>query len=145
MGNPYPLVSVIWLARETIAAMSAWGPAGTSSNTSAKKLANADSEATEPGKEPYRRKIISFRNVLDREIGANIIKADRIRTDNSEFGRRFDPNHPAADENGYVLRPNINALIEIMDMREAQRSYEANLNAIRSARTMAQQTIRLLR
>ena len=118
---------------------------GTRLRVIAENLANVNSGPTQPGQDPYQRKVVTFRNVLDREAGVDIVKADRIRPDKSEFSRRFDPNHPAADENGYVLGPNVNSLIEIMDMREAQRSYEANLNVIRSARTMAERTIQLLR
>ena len=110
---------------------------GTRLRVIAENLANVSSEATDPGQQPYRRKVVSFRNILDRKTGVDIVTADRTRTDKSEFGRRFDPNHPAADENGYVLTPNVNSLIEIMDMREAQRSYEANLNVIRSVRNTA--------
>lgn len=118
---------------------------GTRLRVIAENLANTSSEATEPGGQPYRRKVVSFRNILDRESGINLVRADKVRTDKSDFGQRFDPNHPAANADGYVSTPNVNSLIEIMDMREAQRSYEANLNVIRSARTMAQQTIQLLR
>ena len=118
---------------------------GTRLRVIAENLANVNSEPTQPGQQPYQRKVVTFRNVLDREAGIEIVKADRIRPDKSEFSRRFDHNHPAADENGYVLGPNVNSLIELMDMREAQRSYEANLSVIRSARTMAERTIQLLR
>ena len=108
-------------------------------------LANADSLPTGPGKSPYRRKNIQFQNVLDRELGLNLVKVKKIGVDKSEFNRRFDPGHPAADEKGYVQTPNVKTLIEVMDMREAQRSYEANLTAIRSARSMMRRTIGLLR
>ena len=108
-------------------------------------LANADSLPTEPGGSPYRRKIITFKNEIDRNVGQNTVKVNRIRPDMSEFTQRLDPNHPAADERGYVQAPNVNALIEMMDMREAQRSYEANLSAIRTSRAMMQGTIEILR
>ena len=108
-------------------------------------LANADSLPTGPGKSPYRRKNIQFQNVLDRELGLNLVKVKKIGVDKSEFNRRFDPGHPAADEKGYVQTPNVKTLIEVMDMREAQRSYEANLTAIRTARSMMRRTIDLLR
>jgi flagellar basal-body rod protein FlgC len=74
-----------------------------------------------------------------------VITVDKIRPDTGEFQRRFEPNHPAADAQGYVLAPNVNSLVEMMDMREASRSYEANLSAIRTARTMMQGTIDILR
>tara|TARA_Y100000815_G_scaffold243123_1_gene240440 strand:+ start:102 stop:515 length:414 start_codon:yes stop_codon:yes gene_type:complete len=108
-------------------------------------LANADSLPTGPGKSPYRRKNIQFQNVLNRELGLNLVKVKKIGVDKSEFNRRFDPGHPAADEKGYVQTPNVKTLIEVMDMREAQRSYEANLTAIRTARSMMRRTIDLLR
>ena len=117
--------------------------AGLFQNT--ENLANANSLATQPGEDPYRRKVVTFRNILDREAGVEVVRADKVRTDRSEFNKRYDPGHPAADENGYVQTPNVNTLIELMDMREAQRSYEANLNVIRSARSMARRTIQILR
>jgi flagellar basal-body rod protein FlgC len=113
--------------------------------TIAENLANADSLAETPGGEPYRRKLLTFKNVLDRATGAQLVQADRITRDKSEFQKRFDPNHPAADADGYVLAPNVNSLIEVMDMRQAQRSYEANLSVIEVSKTMILRTIDLLR
>ena len=118
---------------------------GTRLRVISENLANADSLPTGPGKSPYRRKNIQFQNVLDRELGLNLVKVKKIGVDKSEFNRRFDPGHPAADEKGYVQTPNVKTLIEVMDMREAPRSYEANLTAIRSARSMMKRTIDLLR
>ncbi len=118
---------------------------GTRLRVISENLANADSLPTGPGKSPYRRKNIQFQNVLNRELGLNLVKVKKIGVDKSEFNRRFDPGHPAADEKGYVQTPNVKTLIEVMDMREAQRSYEANLTAIRTARSMMRQTIGLLR
>lgn len=111
----------------------------------AQNVANASSEPTQQGEEPYRRKLVTFKNVLDRTAGVEIVRAGKTITDKSPFGDRYDPNHPAANETGYVSTPNVNTLIELMDMREAQRSYEANLNVIKSARTMARRTIEILR
>jgi len=108
-------------------------------------IANANSLATEPGMEPYRRKNIIFENILNKELGVQLVRVKRLGEDKSEFGERLDPSHPAANEAGYVQTPNVNTLVEVMDMREAQRSYEANLTAIRSARSMMQRTIELLR
>jgi flagellar basal-body rod protein FlgC len=113
--------------------------------TIAENLANADSLADSPGAEPYRRKVLTFKNALDRATGAELVRADRVIRDQSNFQKRFDPNHPAADAEGYVLAPNVNSLIEIMDMRQAQRSYEANLNVIEVSKTMILRTIDLLR
>ena len=118
---------------------------GTRLRVISENLANADSLPTEPGKLPYRRKMITFKNAMDKNVGQSVVKVDKVRPDPSEFTRRFDPNHPAADAQGYVQAPNVNSLIEMMDMREAQRSYEANLSAIRTSRTMMQGTIDILR
>ena len=65
--------------------------------------------------------------------------------DRSAFTKELDPNHPAADAEGYVLQPNVNGLVEFMDMREAQRSYEANLSVIENAKSMLMRTIDILR
>ncbi len=110
----------------------------------AENLANAQSVASRPGEDPYRRKVVSFKNQLDRELGVPLVKVDRVRTDQSEFGKRFDPGHPAADAQGYVKLPNVRPLVETMDMRQAQRSYEANLNAIEASKQMLLRTIELL-
>ena len=118
---------------------------GTRLRVISENLANADSLPTGPGKSPNRRKNIQFQNVLNRELGLNLVKVKKIGVDKSEFNRRFEPGHPAADEKGYVQTPNVKTLIEVMDMREAQRSYEANLTAIRTARSMMRRTIDLLR
>lgn len=128
--------------RVSAAAMTAQG---VRLRTIAENLANADSTAQTPGGEPYRRKIVTFRNEMDRAIGARTVRADRVTQDRSEFRRRYDPQHPAADGEGYVQLPNVNSLIEAMDMREAQRSYEANLNMIEVARGMVARTIDILR
>jgi len=110
----------------------------------AENMANADSAAKTPGDLPYRRKLVTFENVLDRELGVNLVRIGRTRRDTSPFGKRYDPGHPAADANGYVRLTNVNGLIEMTDMREAMRSYEANLSVIQSARTMLRATIDLL-
>jgi flagellar basal-body rod protein FlgC len=111
----------------------------------AENLANADSVAEVAGGDPYRRKTITFRNALDRALGMETVQVDKVGTDRSDFRLKYDPGNPAADAKGYVKLPNVNNLIEMTDMREAQRSYEANLRAIEVARTMLQRTIDLLR
>ena len=111
----------------------------------AENIANADSTAQTPGGEPYRRKLVTFENVLDHAIGVETVRVDSIVADRGAFSRRFEPGHPGADEDGYVLTPNVNSLMEISDMREAQRSYEANLKAVEAARSMLQKTIDILR
>ena len=108
-------------------------------------LANADSLAQTPEGLPYRRKVMTFKNELDRATGVSQVKVDKVRGDSSEFQRRYDPKHPAADRDGYVLAPNVNPLIEMMDMREAQRSYEANMNVINTSRSLLSRTIEMLR
>lgn len=108
-------------------------------------LANVNSTSEVPGGEPYRRKLITFRNSLDRELEANTVKVKKIYDDKTELGTRYDPAHPASDANGYVLTPNVNPLIEMMDMREAQRSYEANMNVITTSRQMMMKTLELLK
>jgi flagellar basal-body rod protein FlgC len=108
-------------------------------------LANADSTASTPGGDPYRRKIITFENTLDRELGVDTVSVAGISDDQSEFELKLDPSNPAANADGYVKLPNVNSLIEMADMREAQRSYEANLKAIEASRQMLQRTIDILR
>jgi flagellar basal-body rod protein FlgC len=108
-------------------------------------IANADSLGETPGAEPYRRKTISFRNILDRQLGTQTVRASKIGTDKSSFTRRYEPAHPAADAEGYVLAPNVNNLIEVMDMRQAQRSYEANISVIETSKSMITRTIDILR
>lgn len=111
----------------------------------AENLANADLTAARPGADPYRRKVVTFTRKLDRELEANTVELGRIRADQSAFRTRVEPGHPAADANGVVRMPNVNSLVETMDMREAQRSYEANLNIITATRRMIARTIELLR
>jgi flagellar basal-body rod protein FlgC len=118
---------------------------GTRMRVLAQNLANAESTALTPNGQPYRRRTITFENVLDRELGVEVVQVAREGVDNSPFPLRYDPGHPAANADGYVLMPNVNPLLEMMDMREAQRSFEANLNAMTLARSMIQRTLDLLR
>ncbi|HRK72459.1 MAG TPA: flagellar basal body rod protein FlgC [Micropepsaceae bacterium] len=111
----------------------------------AENLANANSTATRAGEDPYRRQIPTFQAELDQVTGVRIVRMGGTIADRAEFRSQYNPGHPAADEQGYVKLPNVNALIEMMDMREAQRSYEANLNVIDAARSMMARTIDLLR
>jgi flagellar basal-body rod protein FlgC len=108
-------------------------------------LANADSTAPAPGGDPYRRQMATFHSDFDRELNAKVVKVGRVKEDQSDFSIRYDPGHPAADGKGYVKKANVNSLVEIMDMRDAQRSYEANLNIVKSARSMIQRTLDILR
>lgn len=118
---------------------------GTRLRTIAENIANADSVATTPGGDPYRRKVVTFKNEVDRASGLDVVAVDRVRTDPTAFGKRYQPGHPAADADGYILTPNVNSLIEMMDMREAQRSYEANLNMIKTSKRMLTEAIDILR
>src|SRR5262245_36282203 len=102
----------------------------------AENIANAESTATGRGGDPYRRKIPTFRSEVDRALDARLVTLGRVRTDPSEFRRKHEPGHPSADANGNVKYPNVNALVEMTDMREAQRSYEANINVIGASRRM---------
>lgn len=108
-------------------------------------VANSNSTANTPGGDPYRRKVLTFQNVFDRALDADIVRVRKVVGDQSEFGLVFDPNHPASGPDGYYKKPNVNGLIEMTDMREAQRSYEANLNMIETSRSMMMRTIDLLR
>jgi flagellar basal-body rod protein FlgC len=108
-------------------------------------IANADSTAQQPGAEPYRRKIPTFQSEVDRSLDARVVSLGRVRPDQAEFRSKYEPGHPAADTNGYVKYPNVNPLVEMTDMREAQRSYEANLNVIGATRRMIQRTIDILK
>lgn len=108
-------------------------------------IANTDSTANVKGGDPYRRKVVTFTQELDRSIGATVVNSGKVKYDSSDFGLRFEPGHPAADEKGYIKTPNVDGMVEAMDMREAQRSYEANLNVITSARRMLAKTLEILR
>lgn len=108
-------------------------------------LANAQSTASQAGADPYRRKTITFAAQLDRATGAHSVAVQQIARDKSAFPLEYNPGHEAADGAGYVKMPNVNILVEMSDMREAVRSYEANLNTIKQARDIISMTIDLLR
>ena len=108
-------------------------------------LANAESVSADPGKDPYRRLVVTFQLYVDRETGADMVKVGKIVKDKSEFIKKYDPNHPAADAQGYVSMPNVNPLIEMMDMKEAQRSYEANLSVVQTSREMNSKILDILK
>ena len=107
-------------------------------------LANANSTSQTPGGEPYRRKVLTFGNMLDRTLDAQVVKVKSIGPDRSDFELKYDPSHPAANADGYVMLPNVNPIIEMADMREAQRSYDANLSVIETSVGMLKQTIAVL-
>lgn len=108
-------------------------------------IANADSTAQTPGGDPYRRKMVTFENVMDDALRADVVRVRQISEDQSDFELQFDPQHPAANGDGYVALPNVSTLIETMDMREANRSYQANLRLVETARNMHAQTLGILR
>jgi flagellar basal-body rod protein FlgC len=108
-------------------------------------LANADSTATSPGGDPYRRRIVTFRAEFDRALDANVVELGRVASDKSDFLVRHEPDNPVADAKGDVKYPNVNTLVEMTDLRDAQRSYEANLNVISSTRRMLQRTLDILK
>lgn len=111
----------------------------------AENVANVNSTASTPGGDPYRRKTITFDAELDRALGASLVNVKSIGVDRSDFKLVHDPSHPAAAADGYVKMPNVSALVEMADMREATRSYEANLNIIDQARKMVMRTTDLMR
>lgn len=108
-------------------------------------IANRDSTADVAGGDPYRRQTVTFENQMDRGLNADVVRVREIGEDPGAFGLRYDPAHPAADETGYVKTPNVNSLIEMTDMREANRSYRANLQVIETTKSMLSQTVNILR
>ena len=111
----------------------------------AENLANAESTARVPGGDPFRRKTVVFASRRDREAGIELVDVRRYGVDPTDFELRHQPGHPGADADGYVKYPNVNPLVELADMREAQRSYEANLNLITATRRMIARTLDILR
>jgi flagellar basal-body rod protein FlgC len=111
----------------------------------AENLANRDSTGQAPGADPYRRKTVSFASRLDRTLGAETVQVSKVGTEPGAFPERYEPGHPAADERGYVRTPNVDSLVEVMDMREAQRSYSANLGVLETTRAMLMRVIESLR
>jgi flagellar basal-body rod protein FlgC len=108
-------------------------------------IANADSTASTSGGDPYRRKVPTFTSALDKALDAKTVALGKIAQDQSPFRTKYEPSNPAADASGYVKYPNVNSLVEMTDMRDAQRSYEANLNIIGATRRMIQRTLDILK
>ena len=111
----------------------------------AENLANQDSTGSSPGATPYRRRVVTFENTLDAATGTPTVHVKQVTEDPTPFPLKYDPSHPAADAAGYVRMPNVNSFVEMMDMREAERSYSANLNVMQASRTMLNRAIDLLR
>ncbi len=110
----------------------------------AENIANAGTTPTAPGQQPYQRQVVSFKNEFDQAMGAYKVKVSSVQGDTAAFGKKFDPSNPAADPQGYVQTPNVNPLIEAMDMGDANRSYQANLDVITASRSMLLKTVGLL-
>jgi len=111
----------------------------------AENLANSNSTASTKGGDPYRRRIPTFQSVFDKEVGGLVVKQGQVKFDQTPFTLNYKPGHPAANDAGYVKVPNVNSLVELTDMRQAQRSYESNLNLIKASRRMLSATIEILR
>ncbi len=111
----------------------------------AENLANRDSTGETPGADPYRRRTVTFANRLDRALGAETVGVSRVGRAPGDFPTRYEPGHPAADARGYVKTPNVDSLVEVMDMREAQRTYSANLSVLEATRSMITRAIEALR
>ena len=111
----------------------------------AENLANQDTTGTSPNTQPYRRKTVTFANAMDKSVGAETVRVKKVGRDQGDLPLRFDPGHPAADERGYVKVPNVNSFVEVMDMKEAERSYSANLNVLQVSRSMLTRAIDMLK
>lgn len=118
---------------------------GTRLRVISENMANAGSTALTPDADPYQRKLVTFGIVLDRELGVPLVDVARVSRDSTDFGEKYQPGHPAANASGYVKTSNVNSLVEMADMREAERSYQANLRVMQASRGMLQRTIDLLR
>ena len=108
-------------------------------------MANADSVGVRPGDDPYRRQVVTFKDYIDKETGARMVKVDKVIKDKSEFPLKYEPNNPLANAQGYVAQPNVNPLIEMMDLKEAQRSYEANLSVMQTSRDLNSRILDVLK
>ncbi len=108
-------------------------------------MANADSVGIRPGEDPYRRQVVTFKNYVDEATGAQLVKVDKVLPDRSQFQMKYMPDHPAANAEGYVAMPNVNPLVEMMDMKEAQRSYDANMSMMQTARDMNSKILDVLK
>lgn len=113
--------------------------------TIAENIANANSASPTAGGDPYRRKVATVTSTFDRELNATIVRSGQPVADTSDFRTQYDPGNPNADAQGYVKLPNVNSLIEIMDMRDAQRSYEADLSVMDATKAMLARTVDLLK
>jgi flagellar basal-body rod protein FlgC len=111
----------------------------------AENIANQETTGSSPGADPYRRKTITFQSAVDRAAGVEKVEVKNVGVDSSDLPLRYDPANPAANAQGYVKLPNVNTFVEVMDMREAERSYSANLSVMQATRSMLNRTIDLLK
>jgi flagellar basal-body rod protein FlgC len=118
---------------------------GTRLRVIAENIANADTTGSTPGANPYRRKEVTFANQLDRSLGTEAVRVKSVTPDPAAFPLKYDPSHPAANAQGYVKEPNVSSFTEVMDMREAQRTYNANLSVMQVTRSMLTRTIEMLK
>lgn len=110
----------------------------------AENIANADTTGRTPGEQPYRRKLLVFGNVLNDELGINTVQVTKRTHDMSDFVKKYDPTHPAADAQGYVMHPNVEPVLEMVDLREARRGYEANLAVVQVTREMESRALSII-
>ncbi|MBW4035799.1 MAG: flagellar basal body rod protein FlgC [Proteobacteria bacterium] len=110
----------------------------------AENLANANSTGQTPGSNPYRRQTITFQDAYNQKLNANLVTVANIGTDSSSFPTKYDPSNPAANAQGYVKLPNVNSFVELMDMQQAERSYDANLSVMNATRGMLTRTLGLI-
>ncbi len=108
-------------------------------------IANAQSTGPTPGADPYARQTVSFESEMDRALGANLVEVKSIGVDSAPFKLERDPGNPAADQNGMVKMPNVDVLVELADMREANRSYEANLQVAKQSAEMLNTAVSLMK
>jgi flagellar basal-body rod protein FlgC len=111
----------------------------------AENIANANSTAATANGQPYRRKVATITSDFDRQLGATMVESGKPVEDTSDFRQQYDPGNPAADKQGYVKLPNVNPLVEVMDMKDAQRAYEADLNVMDATKSMMSRTVDLLK
>jgi flagellar basal-body rod protein FlgC len=111
----------------------------------AENLANQNTTGSSPGAEAYRRRTVSFQSSLDKVLGVETVSVKKVGVDRSDQPMKYDPGNPAADKNGYVKMPNVNSFVELMDMRDAEQAYSANLNVASTTRTMLNRTLDLIK
>jgi flagellar basal-body rod protein FlgC len=145
MNDVSPINGVGPLSRAMASAASGMRAQALRARLVAENLANANSTATGPNGLPYQRRMMTFEQAVDQATGAGVVKPGATVTDKTPFRTNYDPSHPAADSTGYVKLPNVSEMVEEGDMREAERSYEANLATMSQARSMFSKTLDILK